>query len=218
MGYESVIFDNDGVLLTLTNMDAHYVGARRAFEAVGVASPSSAHVEAMSIGVTVPELTEICDQYDIDPKQFFRARDEAMTEAQRALIRAGGKQPYADVPVLDQLDCPLGVVSSNQQDTVAFAFEHFDIDHYFDSVWARDPTVESLHRKKPRPYYLVRAMEDLGVSDALFVGDNESDIEAAHRAGIDAAFIRRPHRVDTALDVDPDYDVDGLEDVVGIAG
>nr|WP_252718802.1 hypothetical protein [Haloarcula sp. CBA1122] len=25
MGYESVIFDNDGVLLTLTDMDAHYV-------------------------------------------------------------------------------------------------------------------------------------------------------------------------------------------------
>ena len=31
MGYESVIFDNDGVLLTLTDMDAHHVGARRAF-------------------------------------------------------------------------------------------------------------------------------------------------------------------------------------------
>ena len=217
MGYESVIFDNDGVLLTLTDMDAHYVGARQAFEELGVVSPSTAHVEAMSIGVTVPELTDICTQYDIDPERFFRARDEALTAVQRALIRAGEKQPYADVSMLDRLDCPLGVVSSNQRDTVAFAFEHFDIGHYFDTVWAREPTVESLRRKKPRPYYIERAMDDLNISNALFVGDNESDIEAARRAGIDSAFIRRPHRVDTQLDVTPDHDVSGLEDVVHLA-
>jgi len=217
MGYESVIFDNDGVLLTLTDMDAHYAGARRAFEVMGVSSPTTAHVEAMSIGVTVPELTAVCETYDIDPERFFRARDEAMAETQRSLILAGEKQPYGDIAALDRLDCPLGVVSSNQRETVAFAFEHFGLAGYFDSVWAREPTVESLRRKKPRPYYLERAMDDLGVEDALFVGDNESDVEAAHRAGVDSAVIRRPHRVDADLDVEPDYDVTGLEDVVDIA-
>ncbi|MBV0901572.1 HAD family hydrolase [Haloarcula salina] len=218
MGYESVIFDNDGVLLTLTDMDAHYAGARRAFETVGVASPTTAHVEAMSIGVTVPELTAVCETYDIDPERFFRARDEAMAETQRSLILAGEKQPYGDIAALDRLDCPLGVVSSNQRETVAFAFEHFGLARHFDSVWAREPTVESLRRKKPRPYYLERAMDDLGVDNALFVGDNESDIEAAHRAGVDSAFIRRPHRVDAELGVDPDHDVRGLDDVVDLAG
>ncbi len=40
MSYDSVIFDNDGVLLTLTGMDAHREGAREAFARVGVDDPT----------------------------------------------------------------------------------------------------------------------------------------------------------------------------------
>lgn len=217
MGYDGVIFDNDGVLLTLTSSDAHLNGAREAFERVGVPTPDPDHVEAISFGVSVNRLDAICRRYDLDPAEFWRARDDAISAAQRAEMTAGEKRPYSDIDVLSDLSMPLGVVTSNQRATVEFAFDHFGLAPYFQTVQAREPTVESLERKKPHPFYVERALDDLGVDDVLLVGDNESDVEAAHRAGIDAAFIRRPHRVDASLDVAPEYEIWGLEDVVRIA-
>ncbi|MFC7075762.1 HAD family hydrolase [Haloarcula halophila] len=217
MRYESVVFDNDGVLLTLTSTRTHQAGTRDAFRRVGVVDPRPDHLEAMRIGVTPDRLDAVCRHYGLDPEQFWRARDRAISEAQRAAIRAGEKRPYGDVRVLDRLDGPLGVVSSNQQATVDFAFDHFGLDRHFGTVRGRPPTVGSLRRKKPSPYYIEQALADLGVTDALYVGDSESDIEAARRAGIDSAFVRRPHTVDTDLSVTPTYEVDGLDAVVDIA-
>ncbi|WP_324756810.1 HAD family hydrolase [Haloarcula sp. GH36] len=217
MSYESVVFDNDGVLLTLTSMRTHQAGTRHAFRRVGVVDPRPDHLEAMRIGVTPDRLDAVCRHYGLDPERFWTARDRAISEAQRAAIRAGEKRPYGDVRVLDRLDGPLGVVSSNQQATVDFAFDHFGLDRHFGTVRGRPPTVESLQRKKPSPYYIEQALADLGVTDALYVGDSESDIEAARRAGIDSAFVRRPHTVDTDLSVTPTYEVDGLDAVVDIA-
>ena len=56
-----------------------------------------------------------------------------------------------------------------------------------------------------------------GRPDALLVGDDESDVVAAHRAGIDSAFIRRPHRRDADLDVEPTYVIDDLHDLRRVA-
>ncbi|MFB6188891.1 MAG: HAD family hydrolase, partial [Halapricum sp.] len=209
--YDAVIFDNDGVLLELTGMDAHVAGARDAFAAVGVEDPDDEDVETVSIGMTVPKLQAICERYDLDPEHFWRERDHAIAERQHEEMRAGRKQPYDDIHRLGAFECPLGVVSSNQAATVEFAFEYFDLDRYFETVYARPPTIEGLRRKKPEPYYVERALSDLGTTDALFVGDNETDIEAAHAADIDSAFIRRSHRTETDLSVTPDYEVRKLE-------
>lgn len=211
--YDAVVFDNDGVLLDLTGMDAHHEGAREALAAAGVEDPKPADVETMSIGVTVPELRDVCDRYDLDPERFWTIRDRVLAGKQRAQMRAGEKGPYDDLHHLERLECPLGVVSSNQRATVEFAYDFFDLDRHFETVQARPPTVESLRRKKPSPFYVERALSEMDTDRALFVGDNESDVRAAHAAGIDAAFIRRPHRRDFDLSVTPDHEVDGLADV-----
>lgn len=214
--YEAVIFDNDGVLLSLTELEPHREGARDALAAVGVEDPSPEDVETISLGVSPADLQAICDRHDIDPSELWRARDREVSARQRAEMRAGRKAPYDDIDTLAAFECPLGVVSSNQTATVEFAFEHFGLDEYFQTVYARPPTLESLRLKKPNPHYVEQALADLDTDRALFVGDNESDVEAAHAAGIDAAFIRRPHRVDHDLSVDPEYEVDDLEGVLTI--
>ncbi|QCC51557.1 HAD family hydrolase [Halapricum salinum] len=214
--YDAVVFDNDGVLLELTELEPHYDGAREAFAAVGIEEPADSDVEAMSIGVTPAKLDDVCQRYDLDPATFWRERDRAIAQRQHEEMRAGRKRPYDDINHLDALECPLGVVSSNQDATVDFAFEHFGLDHHFETVYGRPPTVESLHRKKPEPYYLERALSDLGTREALYVGDSETDVEAAHAAGIDSAFVRRPHRDDTELSVSPDYEITGLDEVVDL--
>ncbi|CCQ34273.1 phosphoglycolate phosphatase protein [Halorhabdus tiamatea SARL4B] len=211
--YEAIVFDNDGVLMELTEMDLHRRAARDAFEAVGVADPADEHVEAMSIGVTVPKLHAVCDHYGLDPPEFWRTRDDLMARRQQAAIRRGEKGVYDDVTALDALDRPAGIVSSNQQATVDFGLDAFDLARHFETVYGREPTVESLRRKKPAPYYIQQALSDLGTADALYVGDSETDVEAAHAAGIDAAFVRRPHRAGENLSVTPEYEIDGLADV-----
>ena len=208
--YEAVVFDNDGVLMELTEMALHRRAARDAFDAVGVADPADEHVEAMSIGVTVPKLHAVCEHYDLDPDRFWHERDSHMSRRQQDAIRRGEKGVYDDVGTINALDRPMGIVSSNQQATVDFGLDAFDLARHFETVYGREPTVESLRRKKPAPYYLEAALSDLGTTDALYVGDSETDVEAAHAAGIDAAFVRRPHRAGENLSVTPEYEIDGL--------
>ena len=44
----------------------------------------------------------------------------------------------------------------------------------------------------------------------MYIGDRESDVNAAHAAGIDSAFVRRAFNADTELGTQPTYDVDSL--------
>lgn len=214
--YEAVIFDNDGVLLDLAGMEPHREGARDALAAVGVDDPTEEDIERISLGVSPADLRAVAERYGIDPAELWRARDRETSARQCDEMRVGRKAPYDDVDRLAAFECPRGVVSSNQTATVEFAFEHFGLDGYFETVHGRPPTIESLRLKKPNPYYVEQALTDLGVEDALFVGDSETDVEAAHAAGIDAAFIRRPHRADHELTVSPEYEVEELADVLAI--
>lgn len=213
MSYDAVVFDNDGVLLEVTDEDdARYrEGVRAAFHELGVPAPRDEHVGALLYGVTVERLDAVCDAYGLDPAEFWAARDRHCARVQREQIREGGKGPYDDVAALDDLACPLGIVSANQHETVAFVLEHFGLVDRFDTYYGRRPTVADLRRKKPDPHYLERAVADLGAREALFVGDSESDVRAAANAGVDSAFLRRPHRADYDLSVDPTYTLDGLE-------
>lgn len=220
MRYDAVLFDNDGVLVHPTDVDVLRTAAWRAFDALGVADPDPADVEAMMLGVTPATLEEVCGRYDVDPATFFETRDRLCSECQREEARAGRKRPYDDVSALRSLEVPLGVVSSNQQATVDFLFDHFGLAGLFGAAYGRQPTVESLRLKKPEPHYLDLVLTDLGLAvdgdpapDVLFVGDNESDLVAAANAGVDSAFIRRPHRVDHALSVDPTHDIESLHDL-----
>ncbi|XVH32069.1 HAD family hydrolase [Haloferacaceae archaeon DSL9] len=214
--YDAVIFDNDGVLVRRTAYDVLRAATWSAFEAVGIDSPSVDQVEAMVIGVTPSAVETLCGRYGVDADAFWRAREDAAVAAQRDEVRAGRKRPYGDITALDALSAPLGIVSSNQQQTVEFLLDHFGLAGYFDAVYGREPTVDSLRLKKPEPHYLNEALDALDADRALFVGDNDSDVEAAENAGIDSAFIRRPHRRDHDPNPTPTHVVSDLHDVVSL--
>ncbi len=214
--YDAVLFDNDGVLVGRTRYEVLQAAAWDAFEALGVADPDPDDVERIVVGVTPDDLRTVADRYELDPGELWATRDRLASEAQQAEVRAGRKTPYEDVEVLDEFDVPLGIVSSNQQATVEFILDHFGLENLFETTYGRQPTPESLINKKPNPYYLDRALADLQAEHALFIGDNESDIVAANNAGIDSAFVRRPHRVEYDLSVTPTYDIQTLHDIRAI--
>jgi HAD superfamily hydrolase (TIGR01509 family) len=218
--YEAVLFDNDGVLVEPIDRSVLRRATWEAFDALGVSDPADGDVERVAIGGTPDRLTSVCAEYDLDPERFWRARDYHSSHAQRVELRAGRAGLYDDFDAVRAVDAPRGIVSSNQQATIEFMHDRFGTAHLFETAYGRVPTLRSLGRKKPDPHYVRRALADLDVdpADALLVGDSEADVRAAHNAGLDSAFIRRPHRESYDLSTRPTYELDGLDALLALDG
>jgi HAD superfamily hydrolase (TIGR01549 family) len=212
MQYDAILFDHDGVITTPPPINLLQTAARDAFVEAGVESPPDRHVEGLAIGVTVDWYEDVCADHGLDPDEFWIVRDRVASAAQQTAVRNGEKTLYDDVTALADLDHDFGIVSTNQHETIEFVLEYFDIAHHFETYYGREPTVESLRRKKPDPHYVDRALADLDADTALFVGDSESDVEAAANAGIDSVYLHRPHR-DGAPTFTPTYEIDSLSDL-----
>jgi HAD superfamily hydrolase (TIGR01549 family) len=216
--YDAILFDNDGVLVEPPSDETLLAAAEAAFDAVGIENPDDTHVSDVVRGVTPDLLAEVCAAYDVDQHEFWHARDRHASEAQRAEFREGDRARYDDVAAIEDLAHDFGIVSSNQHATIEFILEHCEFADWFDTYYGREMGIESLDRKKPHPHYLERALADLGADSALYVGDSESDVEAARRAGLDSAFVRRDHCEGVELSVEPAYEVQDLWGVAEIAG
>ncbi|WP_410766607.1 HAD family hydrolase [Haloferax sp. DFSO60] len=216
--YDSVIFDHDGVLTTLVELSVLREATWETFETLGVSNPDPDHVERLVIHVVPEDVRAVADTYDLDPETLFRTRDELASAAQCEAIDAGHKTPYDDFDSVRRIDAPMGIVSNNQQATIDHVVETMDVTDLFPTAYGREPSMTSLQRKKPDPYYIERAMDDLGVDSPLYVGDSDSDIVAAHAAGVDSAFIRRGHRRDHTPSPDPTHEIAGLDDLLTLDG
>lgn len=216
--YDAVIFDNDGVLVERPTERAMVRGARGAFEACGVEDPDPADLEAVLHGVTPDLLDRLAGTYGFDPDEFWAARDRSAAAAQREAVEAGERGTYHDTDAVWDVDVPAAVVSNNQQMTVDFLLERFELADRFVSAYGRSLGVGDLTRKKPDPHYLERAIADIETATGaaperpLMVGDKGSDVRAARNAGIDAALLRRPDS-DPAPSVSPDHELEGLDDL-----
>lgn len=219
--YDAVLFDQDGVLVEPPAESIQAEATREAFRAVGVEDPDETHVDAVVNGVTLDELQGICRTYDLDPERFWTAREEHDERSQFERFEAGARTTYGDIEAIEALEVPRGVVSNNHDSTVAFVLEFFDLDSPFAVAVGREKTIESLRLKKPNPHYLERALDALDgdaidPGDALYVGDSESDVLAAHRAGMDSVLLRREHARDVDPAVDPTHEAADLHAVAGI--
>jgi HAD superfamily hydrolase (TIGR01549 family) len=213
MTYDTVVFDNDGVLVGRTRYDVLEAATEDSFAKFDVTDPDPDDIEEMTIGATPKTVGDVCSRYGLSPHEFWPTRDQTVAEAQYREVREGRKTLYDDLDTLHDLDVSMGIVSSNQQATVDFVLDHFEVDDLFGAAYGREPTVKSLEHRKPNSHYIDRALADLDADSALFVGDNESDVRAAENAGIDSAFIRRPHRRDWELNVWPTWEIEGLDDL-----
>ncbi|MFB6118632.1 HAD family hydrolase [Halosegnis sp.] len=209
-GYDGVLFDHDGVLVELCSESVLHAATRQAFRDVGVTAPSQEDIAALAIRVSPEQLTAVADRYDVNADRLWERREAHIERRLRAETRAGRKAPHEDVDALAALSLPLGVVSNNQTRIVEFVLNYHGLADRFGTIHAREPTRQSLHRKKPAPWHVEQAVAALDCTDPLYVGDSESDVRAGQRAGIDVAFLRRDHNNDRRLDVSPTYDIESL--------
>jgi HAD superfamily hydrolase (TIGR01549 family) len=216
MTYDVIIFDSDGVLVNPTDTETVRSAVEAAFREAGVPAPAEEHVELFSSSVDVEALEEALGEYDLNLNAFWSIREEKSSKFQRELIRSGEKAPYSDVSLLEEFaeTAELGVVSNNQQATIDFLVEQHGFDDNLSVVYGREMTLDGLRRVKPDPYYIEAALSGLDGDDALYVGDRESDILAAHNAGIDSALIVRPYGSTPALDERPTYRIRSFEDLL----
>jgi len=211
------VFDMDGVLLTMTDEGVIDRAVREAFAAFGV-EPTDEAVEPFA-RADATGLAVACEPHDLDPESVWPAREWAACWLQAREMDASRKRPYDDVAdALAAIDARLGLVSNNQHHTVGYALDRFGLDGAFETAYGRGHTVEALRRRKPDTHYLDRALSDLGTRDALYVGDSGVDVEAATRAGVDSAFVRRDHRADYPLRAEPDYEVPDLAALADLLG
>lgn len=206
--YDAVVFDNDGVVVEPSDRTVLIDAVIDAFEAFGVT------IDAETADRCLDEVPrDLIREHDLDAEGFWHQRELTASLAQQSHTREGGKPVYDDAAALNELDVPLGLVSNNQHATVDFLLAYHDIDR-FQFASGRRPTLADAARRKPAPDYIERALDALDAEEALYVGDSEKDILAAHQAGVDSVFLRRDHVADLNPSVEPTAEVSNLHELV----
>lgn len=202
MSYDTVIFDMDGVLVANSPRWVFDHAARQALASIGIDEPTERDRELLNGFPTdiKASKTHFTDRHGLDFEDLWQRRERFASANQLRLIRSGEKDPYSDIGILNDLDATLAVVSNNQHATVESVVRHYSIEQHVSAWFGLDPTVEGIRKRKPDPWYLEKAYATIGGGDALYVGDRQSDVRAATRAGMDSALITRSGKL---VDADP---------------
>lgn len=174
-GYEGVVYDLDGTLVRLAvDWDTVHDDVRELYAAAGIEADGSL--------------------WDL----LGAARDHGIADSVASTVanheRIGARQsrrlPIADE--LDSLDRPVAICSLNCEAACEIALETHDLAAAVDVIVGRDTIPE----QKPAPEPLFTALDGIGVGpdEAVFVGDSESDGDAAEAAGLDFQFVTEGQR------------------------
>jgi phosphoglycolate phosphatase len=148
--YDAVLFDSDGVLVEPPAAETQTEATCAAFRAVGVEAVDQRSLEDIVTGVTVERLHEICTSYDLEPEEFWQAREHHDERSQFERFDAGDRDRYDDVTAIAGIDRLCGAVSNNHHSTIEFVLDAFDLAPLFDTYYGRPKTIESLELEKNR--------------------------------------------------------------------
>ncbi|WP_408957307.1 HAD family hydrolase [Natrinema sp. 74] len=211
-----VVFDMDGIILegARTHPQVYADAADAALADLGAEPTSSQRRDFRRHEHDL--IREHCDDLEIDLSQFWELKETYASEGTHDRLRTGERETYDDVEAIHDLGerTTIGLVTNNRHETAAFVADHFGFD--FEVVRGRDPTFEGYERRKPDPYYIEDALSELGTSNGIYVGDSPKDVTAGDAAGLETAFVRRPHNRDLERPADATYDLESLWELLDI--
>lgn len=210
---EPILFDMDGIVLEgpRTAPEVYADAADTALAKLGADPTEEQRTDLRRGGPDV--VLERCRELEVDPDRFWELKEGYASQGTHERIRSGERGWYDDVDAIDDLAsrATTGLVSNNRHETVAFVADYFEFG--FEVVRGRDPTLEGYRRRKPDPYYIEETLAELGASDGLYVGDSPKDVVAGTAAGLETAFVRRPHNRDLERPSEATYELKSLAEL-----
>ena len=187
--YDFWLFDLDGTVVDIERPYIHEV-MREVGDRLGHGF-SDREAELLWYGVGDARTRLLADG-GIDPDQFW----DVFHEVEDPVARAESTYVYDDAAnFLSGVTTPVGVVTHCQAYLTGTVLDHLDIGDWFDTVvCCSDET-----GWKPDPTPVEMAMSNLDVGHnghaGVLAGDDPTDVEAAHNAGLDGIHVTRPaHR------------------------
>lgn len=144
---------------------------------------------------------ELCQAY----RDFYAEHASKLTKT-----FPGVKETLAQ---LQREQIPMGVVTNKYRAPTEIALQEFGLMPHIDYIVSGD----EVKNAKPHPEAILRAMELMNArpENILMVGDSPLDLEAAHRAGIQAALVRwnifPPERF---AEIKPDFCLEHMSDLI----
>ncbi|MFB6241785.1 MAG: HAD family hydrolase [Candidatus Nanosalina sp.] len=217
MKYGSVIFDMDGVLLNSLVEDEEWKfdAVRKALREKNLNPEEFTRDELRKfLGDFGREACiEICEENNIDPDDIWKLVAETTSIARIEKTKKGDFRLYRDarmfLEALKPRDPAMAVISNAPESAVETTMKFFNLKSYF-SFYRGVESFEDLKFRKPHPDHLNIARAELKRSPELYIGDAESDIKAAKKAGMDAAWINRES---SESDLNPEYTASDLEEL-----
>jgi HAD superfamily hydrolase (TIGR01549 family) len=215
--FDAVLFDMDGVILEgpRTHPDVYDRAADCAADALDL-EPTVDQRETLR-AYSYSAVETVCAAFGADPAEFWRRKEAEASRLTAERVRRGERAIYDDVDVLSALGerTTLALVSNNRDETARFVADY--VSAPFEAARGRDPTAEGWKRRKPAPDYLLETMAALDVEEGVYVGDRETDVLAAERAGLEPAYLRRSHNADAPLPDGTRYELETLADLFDLS-
>lgn len=106
---------------------------------------------------------------------------------------------------------PLAIVTTKLKVAAYIGLNTFDLNKYFDIVIGLD----DVKFTKPDPEGILKAMEQLGISKAIYIGDNITDILAGKNAGVETIAVKwSPKGFQHLLELKPDLMIDEMKEII----
>ncbi|MFB6204205.1 MAG: HAD family hydrolase [Candidatus Nanohaloarchaea archaeon] len=210
--YDAAIFDKDGVLLDSVEDGFKWMDRIRVREAARIGIDLTIdEAESIAHAKSREELVQFLREKGMSWKQLMEIESRVERE-KRGKVRNGDIQLFSQVQdILEGTKLPKAVVSNSPRTTTEFVLNYFNIDRYFDAVYAPelDPSGSFLDRRKPNPSMLREAVNALEARNPVMIGDTSADVRAAKRLGIDSILVDR-HGLS---DLNPTHRVDSLSEL-----
>lgn len=124
--------------------------------------------------------------------------------------------PYVvdTIKKLHGLGYKMGIVSSKKTDLVIHGAKLVGVYDYMDCILGCDDCINH----KPHPEIIYKALELLNSDNAIIVGDNPSDIKAAHNASCIAVGVSYSVKLDELINENPEYMIDTFDQLLDVVG
>jgi HAD superfamily hydrolase (TIGR01549 family) len=215
MKYGSVIFDLDGVILdSMGSEEWKYRATREALGELGVDQEIERDVLDAVLGDQgYEDCVRVCGNIGVNPQRAWNLVAEKTSQARMEQIEDEGFGLVDGVEkVLNDLresQVKIGVISNAPDQAVEMVVDHFDLRGYF-KFFRGVQSFEDLKARKPHPNHLELAKFQLKRDPYLYVGDRESDVEAAINADMDSVWV---HHEDSD---EPTYSVESVDQVLQV--